>query len=167
LVLDGLQNGTNSINIKGLMAGNPGMMPLLLLLYPLDPLDADASVAGTNNDWYYNEDEWAFITFMYSHGLIPQTAYSNAVAACGWDHFLVDVCTKSFNNPTPDCRKATARAITYLPRNIDVCSTRWHCASQPYTRVLTFLPCVADVRRVCAGLPLAPWQQLAKLGRVH
>jgi serine carboxypeptidase-like clade 2 len=84
------------INIKGILVGNP----------------------GTQDDWYFNVDEYAFVTFMYSHGLIPQKAYVASMEACGWADFLTN-CKKNFTNPSTKCRAATSVAISYLPHNID------------------------------------------------
>ena len=33
---------------------------------------------------FYNVDEYAFVTFMYTHGLIPERPYELCVQACQW-----------------------------------------------------------------------------------
>jgi serine carboxypeptidase-like clade 2 len=86
----------NAINMKGLLIGNPGI----------------------NSDWYYNVNEFAFVTFMYSHALIPSPAYLAAKDACGWDTFLSD-CAKDFTHPTPACLAATTAALKYVPSPLD------------------------------------------------
>ena len=48
---------------------------------------------------YFNVNEFAFVTFMYSHALIPAPAYEAARVACGWETFLSD-CEKDFTHPT-------------------------------------------------------------------
>jgi len=75
---------------------------------------------GTENDWFYNIDEYAFVTFMYNHALIPQANYSTCVAACGWDSFLTNCSNIPFVNPSPQCQVATKAAISYLPSVIDL-----------------------------------------------
>lgn len=55
----------------------------------------------------------------YSHGLLPQKAYTDSVSACGWDDFLKN-CTKNFFQPSPACIGATNQALSYIPSNINV-----------------------------------------------
>ena len=55
----------NDFPMKGLLIGNPGI----------------------NSDWYFNVNEYAFVTFCWSHGLIPAPAYFDAVEKCGWNEF--------------------------------------------------------------------------------
>jgi serine carboxypeptidase-like clade 2 len=95
LILEGNKNGAG-INMKGIAIGNPGI----------------------ENDWYFNVIEYSFVTFMYTHGLIPQKAYVDSVSACGWDDFLTN-CDKNFSDPSEACKAATSRALSYLPENID------------------------------------------------
>eukprot|EP01052_Picozoa_sp_SAG31_P041486 SAG31_NODE_6303_length_2074_cov_1.864810_2_plen_365_part_00 len=87
-----------SINMKGFFIGNPGI----------------------NSDWYYNINEYAFLTFMYTHALLPLPAYTACVRACGWDGptgFLQD-CSKDFTHPSPTCKNATRAAQQYLPSSV-------------------------------------------------
>jgi carboxypeptidase C (cathepsin A) len=86
----------NEMNMKGFLIGNPGI----------------------NSDWYYNVNEYAFVTFMWSHGLIPQPAYAAAVKACKWDTFQGD-CAKDFTHPTIECKAATMKATKYIPSPLD------------------------------------------------
>eukprot|EP01061_Rhynchopus_euleeides_P003466 TRINITY_DN12714_c0_g1_i1.p1 TRINITY_DN12714_c0_g1~~TRINITY_DN12714_c0_g1_i1.p1 ORF type:complete len:473 (+),score=213.43 TRINITY_DN12714_c0_g1_i1:37-1455(+) len=86
----------NSINMKGLLIGNPGI----------------------NSDWYYNVNEYAFVTFMWSHGLIPAEQYFAAVDACGWNDFFAN-CTKDFTHPTEKCKLAAANAVRFVPSPLD------------------------------------------------
>jgi len=82
--------------MKGLLIGNPGI----------------------NSDWYYNVNEFAFVTFMYSHALIPAPAYEKARIACGWEDFLTD-CDKDFTHPSGECLQATSAALEYVPSPLD------------------------------------------------
>lgn len=86
----------NSINMKGFLLGNPGI----------------------NSDWYYNVDEYAFITFMFSHGLIPAPAYDKAFRACGWVDFFSD-CSRDYTHPDAACEAATQAAAKYIPSPLD------------------------------------------------
>lgn len=86
----------NDINMKGFLVGNPGI----------------------NSDWYYNVNEFAFVTFMWSHGLIPQPAYSQAVKECGWEDFQSN-CKKDFTHPSLLCKAATTKAVAYIPSPLD------------------------------------------------
>eukprot|EP01059_Diplonema_ambulator_P034346 TRINITY_DN7634_c0_g1_i1.p1 TRINITY_DN7634_c0_g1~~TRINITY_DN7634_c0_g1_i1.p1 ORF type:complete len:471 (+),score=157.78 TRINITY_DN7634_c0_g1_i1:63-1475(+) len=91
-----LIDNNNSINMKGLLIGNPGI----------------------NSDWYYNVNEYAFVTFMWSHGLIPESAYFASVAACGWNDFFSN-CSKDFTHPSEACQAATNAAVNYIPSPLD------------------------------------------------
>jgi len=85
-----------SINMKGLFIGNPGI----------------------NSDWYYNINEYAFLTFMYSHALLPQKQFHAAWKACKWDSFI-DSCDTDFTHPAAACGNATNAAWKYLPKTWD------------------------------------------------
>jgi serine carboxypeptidase-like clade 2 len=85
-----------SINMQGFWIGNPGI----------------------NSDWYYNINEYAFLTFMYTHALLPLAAYQPCVDACGWDGFITD-CQKDFTHPNTACKNATSAAWKYLPHTWD------------------------------------------------
>ena len=67
---------------------------------------------------YFNVNEFAFVTFMYSHALIPAPAYEAARVACGWETFLSD-CEKDFTHPTKSCVAATQKAVQYIPSPLD------------------------------------------------
>ena len=84
------------INMKGFLVGNPGL----------------------DDDWYFNTNEYAFVTTMYNHGLIPQAAYTNAYLACDWQNFLTN-CASNYTNPSKACEIETGKALKYLPRNYD------------------------------------------------
>jgi len=86
----------SGINMKGFLIGNPGI----------------------NSDWYYNVNEYAFDTFMWSHGLLPSPAYDRAKTVCGWDTFLSN-CSKDFTHPSAECEAATAAALKYVPSPLD------------------------------------------------
>eukprot|EP00656_Telonema_subtile_P042700 TRINITY_DN4850_c0_g1_i2.p1 TRINITY_DN4850_c0_g1~~TRINITY_DN4850_c0_g1_i2.p1 ORF type:complete len:483 (-),score=87.57 TRINITY_DN4850_c0_g1_i2:257-1705(-) len=86
----------HTINMKGLLLGNPGI----------------------NSDWYYNVNEFAFVTFMYGHALIPSPAFDRAHKACGWETFLSD-CSTDFTHPSPECLAATKAAVSYIPSPLD------------------------------------------------
>jgi len=93
------QNGTTDINIKGLVIGNPGI----------------------DNDWYYHNNEYAFLTFMYEHGLLPQASYIKARDACNWTNFLTDCDDQGhYSDPSSLCKAATTAALEYIPQNIDL-----------------------------------------------
>ena len=85
-------------NFKGFGIGNPGI----------------------ENDWYYNVNEFAFVTFAYQHGLLPQPAYLAAEKACGWAGYLTDCGNETFyDTPSDACKAATTAALRYLPSNLD------------------------------------------------
>eukprot|EP01060_Flectonema_neradi_P026925 TRINITY_DN36569_c0_g1_i1.p1 TRINITY_DN36569_c0_g1~~TRINITY_DN36569_c0_g1_i1.p1 ORF type:complete len:467 (+),score=100.95 TRINITY_DN36569_c0_g1_i1:72-1472(+) len=91
-----LIDNPNNINMKGLLIGNPGI----------------------NSDWYYNVNEYAFVTYMWSHALIPAPAYFEAVDKCGWNTFFSN-CSKDFTHPTDECTAATRKAVAYIPSPLD------------------------------------------------
>jgi len=93
-ILDG--GGPLLAQTKGFLIGNPGI----------------------NSDWYYNVNEYAFVTYMWSHGLIPSPAYTAARDACGWGSFLTD-CRQDATHPSPACRAATSAALKYVPSPLD------------------------------------------------
>lgn len=65
-------------------------------------------------------NEFAFVTFTYQHGLLPQPAYLAAVEACGWADYLTDCANETFyDEPSVTCKAATSAALAYLPNNID------------------------------------------------
>lgn len=91
-----LIDNENKINMKGLLIGNPGI----------------------NSDWYFNVNEFAFVTFMYGHGLIPSPAFDKAHKACGWERFLSS-CSEDFTHPSAECKSATGAALKYVPSPLD------------------------------------------------
>ncbi len=92
-----LDAGSSSgINMKGFLIGNPGI----------------------NSDWYFNVDEYAFVTYMWSHGLIPAPVYQRAFDACGWADFFTN-CSKDFTHPSKSCRDATQEAVNLVPTPLD------------------------------------------------
>jgi len=91
-----LDRGVLMPHMKGFLIGNPGI----------------------NSDWYYNVNEFAFVTFMWSHGLIPAPAYANAKDACNWDSFLTN-CSQDATHPSVACRTATRAATRYIPSPLD------------------------------------------------
>ena len=82
--------------MRGLLVGNPGI----------------------NSDWYYNVNEYAFVTFLWSHALIPSPAYVTAKRACHWDSFLSN-CSMDATHPSSACAAATAKALRYVPSPLD------------------------------------------------
>ena len=90
-------NKSHSINMKGFLIGNPAI----------------------NSDWYYNVNEYAFLSVLYSHALLPQTAYLNVYDICDWDQFLTN-CTRDFTHPTEECWNASQAAWKYVPGLINV-----------------------------------------------
>lgn len=80
--------------MKGLLVGNP----------------------VTDNDWYYRQNEWSYLTTLYTHGLIPQSCYTTTYEACGWADFLVpSYCDDQFNEPTTQCREQVTACLAYYP----------------------------------------------------
>ena len=89
---------SKDVNMKGFWIGNPGI----------------------NSDWYYNVNEYAFLTFMWGHALLPQVAYTKASNACGWGTFLdISSCGVDFTKPSLACVAATHEAWKYLPSTWD------------------------------------------------
>ena len=84
--------------MKGIMVGNP----------------------GTESDWYGAPNEYAYLTFLYEHMIIPQPQYQAAYQACGWSDFLTN-CDGIYTDPSVQCKEAIIAAIRYLPRELDVC----------------------------------------------
>lgn len=82
--------------MKGFLIGNPGI----------------------ESDWYYNVNEYAFLTFMWSHALIPAEAYHHAFDVCDWNDFFRN-CSKDFTHPSSACKKATTAAMQYIPSPLD------------------------------------------------
>ena len=93
-ILDG--GGPIATQMKGFLIGNPGI----------------------NSDWYYNVNEFAYISYMWSHGLIPALAYAKAKDACNWDHFLTN-CTQDATHPSAPCHAAAQAALKYVPHPYD------------------------------------------------
>eukprot|EP00466_Bigelowiella_natans_P007458 jgi/Bigna1/92838/estExt_fgenesh1_pm.C_800008 len=88
---------------------------------PIDDVDMRGFLIGNpgiNSDWYYNVNEYAFTTFMWTHGLIPAKEYLEARHACGWEKFFTE-CETDFTHPTETCINATAAAISMLPQPLD------------------------------------------------
>lgn len=83
-------------NVTGFLIGNPGI----------------------NSDWYYNVNEYAFQTYLWSHALLPQTAWLRSNEACGWDKFLTN-CSMDATEPTPACNAAGKAAYPYIPSTWD------------------------------------------------
>lgn len=73
---------------------------------------------GINSDWYFNVNEFAFLTYMWSHGLVPSPAYAAAKDACNWDHFLTN-CSQDATHPSLKCRAAAGAALKYVPSPLD------------------------------------------------
>ncbi|KAJ9436843.1 Serine carboxypeptidase 24 [Diplonema papillatum] len=91
-----LIDNNSDLNMKGLLIGNPGI----------------------NSDWYYNVNEYAWITYCWSHALIPSIPYFAAVEACGWNDFFSN-CSRNFTQPTAACEAATSKAANYIPSPLD------------------------------------------------
>eukprot|EP01084_Bolivina_argentea_P142779 250799_1 len=86
------QQPTPKWNVTGFLIGNPGI----------------------NSDWYYNVNEYAFQTYLWSHGLLPQTAWVKSNTACDWDAFLTN-CSINFTTPSKECKTANEAAYGYIP----------------------------------------------------
>jgi hypothetical protein len=91
-----LDNNNGKWNVKGFLIGNPGI----------------------NSDWYYNSNEYAFQTYLWSHALLPQPAWVKSYAACDWDQFLTN-CSRDFTHPNAACRAANTAAYQYIPHTWD------------------------------------------------
>ena len=83
-------------NITGFLIGNPGI----------------------NSDWYYNVNEYAFQTYLWSHALLPQTAWLRSNAACDWNSFLSN-CSMDATTPSTACKIAGDEAYRYVPKTWD------------------------------------------------
>eukprot|EP01104_Vermistella_antarctica_P013556 TRINITY_DN411_c0_g2_i4.p1 TRINITY_DN411_c0_g2~~TRINITY_DN411_c0_g2_i4.p1 ORF type:complete len:530 (-),score=77.91 TRINITY_DN411_c0_g2_i4:125-1486(-) len=92
-----IMNGTFPPKMGGVLIGNP----------------------CTDNDWYYRSDSWSYITYQYTHGFIPVTAYQQAFQACNWSqHTNVNSCQAlNFSDTTAACQQATSKAQSYIPIN--------------------------------------------------
>lgn len=158
VLLDHIQNGTSSINMKGLLVGNP----------------------VTDDDWYFRKNEWSYLTTLYSHGLLPEQAYVNAYDACEWQGFLsISNCDDQYNTPSRECTKAVYSALNdYLPySDIDpfdiyapICHnsvdfdmgkyvSQWHPLIRglsynfPTSANVTFYPCIDNYMTVYLNQP--------------
>jgi len=98
-----LKDTKKEINMKGLMAGN----------------------AAVNSDWYELDDAdsrtdaWSFLTFMFTHGYVPHSAYAEVEKKCGWEGYMSD-CKTTYTRPSAECLMAQTAALKYIPENIDV-----------------------------------------------
>jgi len=124
------------LDVKGFLIGNPGI----------------------NSDWYYNVNEYAFVTFMWSHGLIPAREYLDAHTVCGWERFFTN-CTEDFTHPSAECQNATAAAVSLIPKPLDLydvlaptCQSNSQRAHVPFVRhmrekygIETYDPCITDL----------------------
>jgi hypothetical protein len=98
VILDKMNAGKDpKINMKGIMVGNP----------------------GTEGDWFYYRNEFSFVNFMFSHGLIPQSNYTVAQRVCGWNNFFDD-CQKDWIHPGQLCQSAVGAALSYVPNDVDL-----------------------------------------------
>ncbi|KAH3762400.1 serine carboxypeptidase [Pelomyxa schiedti] len=93
---------THSINMKGILIGNP-----------LINSDSFLRVANPSADAY------PFLNFMYTHGLIPVKTYGEASEICNWGSYLSD-CTGNYTNPSSECLSATEKCLRYIPSNLDL-----------------------------------------------
>eukprot|EP00727_Mastigamoeba_balamuthi_P002068 m51a1_g11859 hypothetical protein (914) ;mRNA; r:503783-507973 len=91
------------VPLAGLMIGNPF-------------INADGFLF--DRDPY--ADAWNYVTFMYSHGLLPHQAYANAVARCNWQSYLSNCSSDAWKKPSVACLDAIDICIEYIPRDIDV-----------------------------------------------
>jgi len=112
------QDTKGEINIKGFMAGN----------------------ACVNSDFYEfgtadpRTDAWSFLTFMFTHGYVPHSAYANVETKCGWKDYMTD-CKGNYTRPSADCLKAQTAALKYIPDNIDVYNVdAYVCLDDAYYR---------------------------------
>eukprot|EP00339_Tiarina_fusa_P010167 CAMPEP_0117023382 /NCGR_PEP_ID=MMETSP0472-20121206/17459_1 /TAXON_ID=693140 ORGANISM="Tiarina fusus, Strain LIS" /NCGR_SAMPLE_ID=MMETSP0472 /ASSEMBLY_ACC=CAM_ASM_000603 /LENGTH=461 /DNA_ID=CAMNT_0004729489 /DNA_START=18 /DNA_END=1403 /DNA_ORIENTATION=+ len=173
VVLDGIQNGTTPwLNMKGVMVGNP----------------------GTESDWYGAPNEYAYLTFLYEHMIIPQAAYVNAYKTCGWSDFLGN-CDGDYTNPTLQCKTAIIEALTNLPHELDaydiyapVCLdnpaakqwtqyvSSWHPMSRYMPDNTTFYPCIDDYMTAYLNQPAVQqaihvnptnWAYIGKIAYIH
>lgn len=109
VILDKSKEGKDpKINMKGIMVGNP----------------------GTEGDWFYYRNEFAFVNFMFSHALIPQSNYTVAQRVCGWNEFL-DECDKDWIHPGTACQDAVNAALSYVPNNVDLYGIYFPFCNEP------------------------------------
>ncbi len=59
-------------------------------------------------------NDYEFLTYMWSHGLLPQTAYIESFLACDWNQFLTN-CSRYFTQPTEECVAANNASYKYIP----------------------------------------------------
>jgi len=124
-VLD--NQSVNKINMKGLFIGNPAI----------------------DDDWYYSDNDYPFISFMYQHGLIPQTAFTQANDKCGWSDYLTN-CASNYTNPSADCIAASTTALSYIPNVMDpydVYAPTCHESSDGDDFVSMYTPFLHNMRR--------------------
>jgi len=129
-VLDGKAAGDGEAlfgRTKGFLIGNPGI----------------------NSDWYFNVNEYAFQTYLWSHALLPHDAYQASVTACGWDKFFTD-CDTDFTHPSTACKLANTNAYRFVPKVWDpysVLAPTCHDATGEVDRkVATYPKFLGDVR---------------------
>ena len=114
--------------MKGLMVGNP----------------------GTEGDWFYYRNEFAFVNFMFSHALIPQSNYTVAQKACGWNNFL-DECQKDWIHPGLACENAVSAALTYVPPDVDLYGIYFPFCNEPSPSLGTTSTAAADFTKYVRG----------------
>eukprot|EP00727_Mastigamoeba_balamuthi_P000551 m51a1_g10493 putative serine carboxypeptidase (469) ;mRNA; f:74889-76788 len=104
LMVEVLRRDTEgAVNLAGMLLGNP----------------------ATNTDWFKGSadprgDSWNYITFMWSHGLVPHKAYEDAHAACRWADYL-QTCDDTWKSPSKECLMALKVCYKAIPLNdIDI-----------------------------------------------
>lgn len=130
---------------------------------------------GTEGDWFYYRNEFAYINFLFSHALIPQSNYTVAQKVCKWNDFLED-CDGDWIHPGADCQNAVSAALTYVPDNIDLygiyfpfCNepsptngeftdfsrytSSWNSMQNTFLSHLSFSPCVENYLVTYLNLP--------------
>jgi len=94
---------------------------------------------------YFNIDEYAFQTFLWSHGLMPSAQYQASVTACGWDSFFTN-CSTDFTHPSDACKAANKAALQFVPQVWDpynvltpTCHTKETTATKEQMQMTPFL----------------------------
>ena len=70
------------------------------------------------NDGFTGPNYYSYLTYLWSHALLPQTAYVKCVKACNWTHFLTD-CDNAryYQNLSQECIDANNEAFKYVPQD--------------------------------------------------
>eukprot|EP00727_Mastigamoeba_balamuthi_P007090 m51a1_g3000 putative serine carboxypeptidase-like 40-like (469) ;mRNA; f:771932-773490 len=88
------------VHLRGMLVGNP----------------------ATNTDWYQEGPQadaqanaWSYLTFVWSHGLLPHADYAEAHRRCAWGRYLETCDAVPYVRPSQQCLDAVSRCLAAVP----------------------------------------------------